>query len=368
MLVLIAFPVAAELKVHGIFASNMVIQRDKPIKVWGWAEPTTQVDVQLGDQKDLSVAHRASGAWQVSFNPRTASNDPIKLTVRAGDETIEYTNIVIGDVWVMNGQSNMAWDLAKTNERDIEAIQADLPNLRLLTIQNNEQQELQKDLPDDKLGEKWQVCTRETANGISAIGYAFGSRIHRATGVPIGIIDNSRGGASIESLVPERKLAEHPLTKRYADYVKQREAEFSIDDWLANQLERWEKKVESEKKKGTPDNKLPKKPTKDDIRSWNIPGMSPSDAGSCYNGMFGAFIGYNIKGVLFHQGFNNALGNNCRPKRYRVMMKQMIEGWREDFNDPNLAVGVIGFCAGGNAQNDYNFESLLRSNGSYIRE
>jgi len=84
--------------------------------------------------------------------------------------------------------------------------------------------------------------------------------------------------------------------------------------------------------------------------------------------MFGVFKGYNIKGVLFHQGFNNTLGDNCRPKRYRALMRLMVEGWREDFNDPGLPVGVIGFCAGARPQNEENFELESIAVGPYIRE
>ena len=117
-----------------------------------------------------------------------------------------------------------------------------------------------------------------------------------------------------------------------------------------------------------PEDKLPPKPTRKDLRSWNVPGRSPSDAGSCYNGMFGVFKGLNIKGVLFHQGYNNAMSTACRPKRYRVLMKLMVEGWREDFNDPTLPVGVIGFCAGSIPQTRDNFEVWSVSAGAYIRE
>ncbi len=105
-------------------------------------------------------------------------------------------------------------------------------------------------------------------------------------------------------------------------------------------------------KKGTPITKLPPKPVlaRESLRSWNVPAKSPSDAASCYNGMFGVFKGLNIKGVLFHQGYNNRF--DCRPERYRILMKQMIEGWREDFQDPNLPVGVIAGCgSGGEIQN-----------------
>jgi sialate O-acetylesterase len=90
--------------------------------------------------------------------------------------------------------------------------------------------------------------------------------------------------------------------------------------------------------------------------------------GSVHNGYFGVFKGYNIKGVLFHQGFNNTLGDNFRPKRYRVLMRLMVEGWREDFQDPSLPVGVIGGCGGGNRQNEENFELLSIETGPFIRE
>ena len=104
------------------------------------------------------------------------------------------------------------------------------------------------------------------------------------------------------------------------------------------------------------------------LRPFHIPGKSPSDAGSCYNGMFGVFIGLNIKGVLFHQGYNNAIGSSCYPKRYRTLMRLMVEGWREDFNDPELPVAVIGLCAGGYAQNEQTFEAFSFSSGAFIRE
>lgn len=362
---------AEALKVHGVFSSNMVLQRDKPIMVWGWAPKGTQVTVTatFADKVAATEAAGEDGRWQVTFDKQQANVKPQTITVTAGDEKVTFENILIGDIWVMNGQSNMAWSLGKTIEQDLEAAQADMPLLRATRISTNEQSTLQTDIPLEKLAYGgWVVSTPETAREFGAIGFAFASRVQRATGVPIGIIDNSRGGASIESLVPERKLDEDPLTKRYYAHVKQREAEFDIDQWVAQQVEKWEKKVASERKKGTAENKLPKKPTAKDIRSWSVPGMSPSDAGACYNGMFGAFIGLNIKGVLFHQGFNNALGGNCRPKRYRTIMKLMVEGWREDFNDPQMPVGVIGFCAGGTPQNAYNFESHSRANGAFIRE
>ena len=133
-------------------------------------------------------------------------------------------------------------------------------------------------------------------------------------------------------------------------------------------LEKWEKDVAQQRDKGVAEDNLLPKPTRKDLRSWNVPGRSPSDAASCYNGMFGAFRGLNIKGVLFHQGYNNAMATSCRPKRYRVLMKLMVEGWREDFEDEKLPVAVIGFCAGSISQTRDNFEVWSVSGGAFIRE
>ena len=99
---------AGTLKTHGIFSSNMVIQRDKPITIWGWAEPGQKVSVQLGQAKAEATAGREAGRWEVKFPARPADATGQKLTVISGEKTIELDNIVIGDVWVMNGQSNMA--------------------------------------------------------------------------------------------------------------------------------------------------------------------------------------------------------------------------------------------------------------------
>jgi len=358
---------AGTLKTHGIFSSNMVIQRDKPIAIWGWAEPGHKVSVHFGEEKAEATAVGEAGRWEVTFPARQANAAGQKLTVTSGDETIEMDNILIGDVWVMNGQSNMAFGLGATCRADMETATAHLPLLREVRISPNESYTLEKDLPADKI-EGWTVCTPETAGGFSAIGYTFGSRLQRALQIPVGIIDNARGGASIESLVPRHKFKDHPLAAGYMDWVEKRRAEFDWDAAMKPLIEKWEKEVVQQRGKAVPEDELPPKPTRKDLRSWSVPGRSPSDAASCYNGMFGVFKGLNIKGVLFHQGYNNAMATNCRPKRYRVLMKLMVEGWREDFNDPTLPVGVIGFCAGSIPQTPDNFETWSVSGGAWIRE
>ncbi len=358
---------AGTLKIHGIFSDHMVIQRDKPIMVWGWAQSGHPVSVRLGQASAEANADHETGRWAVTFPAQPADTAGRSLTVTSGSDRIDISDILIGDVWVMNGQSNMAFGLGKTYGADMEAAMANLPLLRRVGISANESYRRQTDLPADRVTD-WAVCTPDTAPGFSSIGYSFASRIQRALQIPIGIVDNARGGASIESLVPRHKFDDDPLAARYLASVEKRRAEFDWDAAVQKLVDKWEKTVAAQRDKGVAEDKLSPKPTRASLRSWNVPGWSPGDAASCYNGMFGVFKGLRIKGVLFHQGYNNAMGTSCWPKRYRVLMKLMVQGWREDFEDPSLPVGVIGFCAGSIPQTQDNFETWSVSPGAFIRE
>jgi sialate O-acetylesterase len=348
---------AEQLRLHAIFDSDMVLQRGKPITIWGWAAPGASVSVRLGTDKADAKAAADKGRWEVTLPAREASADPQDLTVTAGGEKVEMGNIVVGDVWVMYGQSNMAFPLGKIFHSDMEAAQANLPNLRLFSITTNEQADLPEDIRRETIDTGgWVASTPETALEFSAIGYVFGSQIQRALGIPIGVIKNSRGGASMEGLVPFRKFQEIPKGKALVDSIAARRAAF---DPKTEALRVYEIQLARAKGKKLPEARWPKKPEAPwDLPSWNIPGKSPGHPGSVYNGMFGVFKGFNIKGVLLHHGYNNAMvRQGLRPKFYRWMTKALIEGVREDFNDPHIAYGVIGFCAGGDAQNEENFEA-----------
>ncbi len=373
---------AQALKVHGVFRSHMVLQRDKPIVVWGWAPAGAEVAVTLGERSATAKAAGERGRWEVAFEPQPANTRGQTLTVRAGDQRVEMIDILIGDVWVMNGQSNMAFPLKAVYDGPFEASMAHLPLMRQFRINAGaESEHVETDLKDAFINgadedKNWRVVTPETSLEMGAIGFVFGSRLQRALGIPIGIIDNSRGGASIESLVPRHKFANDPLAAEYLAWVDARRAQFSEEAFLKDQMDKWrvahdnwKAQVAADQAKGvTAKRREPAKPD-GSIRTWSVPGRSPSDAAACYNGMFGAFKGLNIKGVAFHQGFNNAMMNtSCKPRFYRLLMKLMVQGWREDFADPNLPIAVIDLCAGGQAQTRLNFEAEGLSTASYIRE
>ena len=357
---------AEALRLHAIFDSDMVLQRGKPITVWGWAEPNAAVSVQLGKDKADAKAAADKGRWEVTLPAREASAEPQTLTVASGSEKVEMGNIVVGDVWVMYGQSNMAFPLKQVTNRDTESAQAKLPNLRLFSIATNEQADPQEDIRRDAIDTGgWVASSPETALEFSAIGFAFGAQIQRSLDIPIGLIKNSRGGASMEALVPPHKFQEITSGKALVEHINALRASF---DERAEALAIHERELKKARDKKLPEDKWPKKPEHaENVPSWNIPGKSPSHPGSVYNGMFGVFKGYNIKGVLLHHGYNNAMTGNCRPKFYRWMTQALIEGVREDFKDPAIAYGVIGFCAGGRPQSEEDFE-LQPPGPAFIRE
>ena len=172
---------AAPLKLHTIFSSHMVLQRDKPIVIWGWADDGDKVTVEFAGEKAEATAKGKDGRWEVSFPAREASADPLTLTATTGEEKISMENIVMGDVWVANGQSNMAWSLQKTTTVDLELPKSNRPLLRHFRIQTNEQATMQKDIDVERVTNGgWEVSHPEVAGGFSAIGYHFGANLQQA--------------------------------------------------------------------------------------------------------------------------------------------------------------------------------------------
>jgi len=353
------------LRLHSIFGSQMVIQRDKPILFWGWTEKGQKVSVQFGESKAQVTADK-DGRWEAMFPAQQANAVGQTLTITGGQHMLELVDILIGDIWVMTGQSNMAFALSKTFRNDMERATAHLPLLRRIGMEPNESEKVEENIPAAKL-KGWDICSPETAGRFSSIGYTFASRIQRATQIPIGIIDVARGGSCMESWVPKRKFAEHPIGAAYMERQDKLQAEFDWDAQIKPLLEKWEETCAEQRKKGVAEDALPPKPTTKDIRSWNVPARSPNAGASVYNGMFASFKGLEFKGALFHQGYNNSMMPTAAPKRYLALMPLMIQGWREDFNN-EFPVGVIGLCAGGMLQEDDNFEQWSNSPGAYVRE
>ena len=251
----------AGLRAHSLFQSNMVIQRDKPVDVWGWAKPGGKVSVTFAG-KSASGTADDDGKWTVQLPTLEASSTPAKMTITGEGSAITLDNVLVGDVWVLGGQSNMQWGIGATNEGNLEVASANFPSIRMLTVPKIFGPELKTNFPraeefsrltgEEQSTGDWQICTPETVGGMSAIGYVMARRIHMASGVPIGIVNTSRGGTTVEAWTPLarlRKLDAPEVKARLADADEQLAA-YSPEADLQKQITKFEARVAKMKEEG----------------------------------------------------------------------------------------------------------------------
>lgn len=281
LLVAFASPAAADVSLNNMFGDHMVLQQGIKNKVWGKADPGEQVTVTLGGQTHSTTA-AADGTWHVFLDPVKEYGGPHTLTVK-GKNTVTFSDVLIGEVWVCAGQSNMQWSVNQSNDPDLEKAAAKFPNIRLISVPQVGTQE-----PQWNFNGKWAVCSPETVGNFSAVGYCFGRQLHQTLGVPVGLINNAWGGSAAEAWVKREKIVAHPTLKAIHD--------------------RWVKTESAEK----PDENQ----MKGNARPGNI-----------HSGVLTPSIGYGIKGAIWYQGESNA----GRAYQYRELFPFMIKSWREEW-------------------------------------
>lgn len=204
--ILLAFLAKAELRMPGIFSDAMVLQRNKPVLIWGWASPGETVEVRLKDQHQKTKASK-EGTWQISLKA-LEHGGPYQMTVKGKKETFTFSDILVGDVWLCSGQSNMEWRVNGVNRAESEISAADYPLLRMFTVPQKV-----SNRPETELEGSWEVCSPETVGQFSAVAYFFGREILRETGVPIGLINSSWGGTDIETWTSQERMMAVPSYK-----------------------------------------------------------------------------------------------------------------------------------------------------------
>lgn len=185
-------PEDAKPLVHPLFSDSMVLQRDKVIPVWGWTKPGAAIAVSFADQMVTTEAG-PDGKWMLQVGPLEASSEGRALTVR-GPQSITFEDVVVGDVWICSGQSNMEWPVQLANSAEEEIAAANHPNIRLFTVPKRISL-----TPRDSLEGHWSICSKDTISRFSAVGYFFGREIHKSVGVPVGLIHTSWGGTVAEA-------------------------------------------------------------------------------------------------------------------------------------------------------------------------
>jgi sialate O-acetylesterase len=198
---------ATEIQVPPLFSDNMILQQNMIAPVWGTANPGGLVTVKLVDQKVSSAADR-EGNWRVDLAP-IAAGGPYTLKI-IGEDSISIKNVMVGEVWICSGQSNMEWPLSSTNNAEQEMLEAGYPDIRLLTVTKSALPMPSDNIPSDG----WRVCSSQTVPGFSAVAYFFGRSLYKNLNVPIGLIHTSWGGTPAEAWTSRATL------KTLPDYVE----------------------------------------------------------------------------------------------------------------------------------------------------
>ena len=301
----------ADVRLPHVFGDHMVLQREMPIPVWGWADPGEEVTVSLGDDNTATTKACADGAWRVDLAEMEAGG-PYELTV-AGNNTITMTDVLVGEVWLGSGQSNMQWNVASSVNGPQEVAAADHPNIRLLLVPT-----VLSGVPQRDVNVSWQKCSPATVPPFSAVLYFFGRDLQKELDVPVGLIATSWGGSPIEAWTPGVGYDGVDELAGYAQYV--RETHRAYVNALAKALGE-ESEVSAAAKKALQDNPL--------MPDLPVPLQHPLAAwgrtGSMYNAMVHPLIPFAARGAIWYQGESNVHDGML----YAHKMRALVEGWRE---------------------------------------
>ncbi|MBL9202788.1 MAG: sialate O-acetylesterase [Opitutaceae bacterium] len=300
----------AELKLPAVIGDHMVLQQKQANPIWGWDTPGTKVTVTFAGQSHSATAGR-DGKWLVRLAPLPASKSPQTLTISAGAVKREVTDVLVGEVWMCSGQSNMQWSLGQTYTGDIEgAGAARRPHLRLISVPQVGTQEKQNDFRG-----RWEVANPANAKDFSAVGYIYGRYLHDILDVPVGLIDNAWGGSAAEAWVRRETIERDPRLALLMQNTRKREADLTSPQGKADIEARHKQAVEKAKATKA---KAPLNPL-----AWLSGNSRP---GNIFAGVVHPTLGYGIKGVIWYQGESNA----GRAYEYADLFPFMIEQWRKE--------------------------------------
>lgn len=282
----------------------MVLQRDQENPVWGEATAGSNISVTFGGHT-LQTKADDDGKWILKLKPMRGSSHALNMTIRSESDSITFSNIVIGEVWVCSGQSNMQWSVSQVYDSDLESMSANYPNIRIISVPQVGTQENQDDFDG-----QWDICTPDTVGQFSAVGYLFGRQLHQTLGVPIGLVDNAWGGSSAEAWVARSVLEADDRFEAVITEWKKTEATFDFDKSMAI----WKEKASAAKEAGKPAPRAPRNVLAGQHRPGNL-----------WAGVLNPIIGYGIRGTIWYQGESNA----GRAYQYDDLFGLMISEWRE---------------------------------------
>ena len=314
--------VRAEVKLPAIIGDRMVLQREMKVPIWGWADPGEKVTVTLGDQKVEATAGQ-DGRWKACLEPLKAGG-PFEMTV-AGKNSLAIKDILVGEVWVGSGQSNMAMAVRNCNQAEQEIAAASFPKIRLFTVKPATAPEPLTDVKGE-----WVECSPQTAGSFSATEFFFGRDLHKALELPVGLIHTSWGGTTAEAWTSRTVLEADPAYR----LVFERDKQFvenhpkAKENWEKNRekvMAKFKEDMEKAKAEGKPAPRPPRPPEE--------PATSPHRPSVLYNAMVAPLMPYAIRGAVWYQGESNA----GRAYQYRKLFPALIQDWRKNWGEGDFA-------------------------------
>ena len=303
----------AEVRLPAVIGSNMVLQQQSEVPLWGWADPGEEIIIRAKWKKGKTRAKAdADGKWRALLTTPKAGG-PYRVRIK-GSNTIKLENVLVGEVWVCSGQSNMAMTVQRSNNAEAEIAAAKYPNIRMFTVTRKI-----ADTPQDDCQGTWQESSPDTAGNFSAVAWFFGRHLHKQLDIPIGLIHTSWGGTPAEAWT-RRPILE--ANEQFAPIVNRHNEKLAAwPDALEahnKKLDEWKQAAEKAKADGKQPPRKPRAPGK--------PSGSHTPGG-LYNAMIAPLIPYAIKGAVWYQGESNA----GRAYQYRTLFPAMIKNWRDDW-------------------------------------
>jgi len=302
-----------------LFSDHMVLQRGADVPVWGKATPGEKITVTYAGKKATATAD-GNGAWTAKLPPLKVGNaTSLTVTGDRNPESVILKDVLVGDVWICSGQSNMQWAVRQSANAEQEAANAKFANIRFFQVPRRSSTQPSKGLerpaattqPEQRMQAQWAVCTPETAPDFSAVGYYFGREIHQKQDVPIGLIQNAWGGMPVESFMSEEAIKANP---DFHVLLEKREASTT-------------REVKGPSGQVRPPN-------------------GPQWATNIYNRMVYPVLPYAIKGVIWYQGESNA----PRAEQYRKLFPAMIRDWRKQWKQGDFPFLFVQLANYGNGK------------------
>jgi sialate O-acetylesterase len=320
LLTAFALTLAALTNLHGdvrlpaIFSDHMVLQRDAAVPVWGWAEPGEKVTVSIAGQTKKATAD-ATGKWSLKLD-KLAAGEALTLVV-TGKNKIIVNDVLVGEVWLGSGQSNMQMQMKGVRDFEQEKVAATFPQLRMFTVKRNEQV-----TPQTNCDGAWMICRPETVETFSATAYFFGRDLHQKLGVPVGLIASSVGGTPIEAWTSMEKMEGRkelvPVFEQWAEKLRTPFDPVKAQAQYQKQYAAWKTNSAKRVAEGKPAGYAPQKP---------VPAREDKNyPANLFNGMIAPIIPYAIRGVIWYQGENS--GRAGFAQLYEFQLPLLIADWR----------------------------------------